>query len=148
MSHEPSDSNLQWLMPDGMAFLYFAILFVMRDRIEKLQLEISALTAESPEEVEQLRLKYLSKKGIIPLLFEEFRDVPPAEKKETGQLLNVLKNAAQEKINGLKNAFETREETSGTGIDLSRPVDQTEPGSHDRVAQVSRGLMVDSFQCG
>jgi phenylalanyl-tRNA synthetase alpha chain len=101
----------------------------MRDRIEKLQNEISALTADAPEEVEQLRLKYLSKKGLISLLFEEFRDVPPGGKKETGRLLNELKNAAQEKIGNLKEAFENKGETPGQGIDLSRPVDHMEPGS-------------------
>jgi phenylalanyl-tRNA synthetase alpha chain len=101
----------------------------MHERIEQLRKEIDALAAGSPEEVEQLRLKYLSKKGLVSVLFDEFRDVPPAEKKETGRLLNELKNAAQEKIISLKETFESKVESSGPATDLSRPVDNWEPGS-------------------
>jgi len=101
----------------------------MRERIEQLWKEIEALAAGSPEELEQLRLKYLSKKGLVSVLFDKFRDVPPDEKKETGRLLNELKNAAQVKISSLKETFENKLVSSGPATDLSRPVDQWEPGS-------------------
>ncbi|MDE6383607.1 MAG: phenylalanine--tRNA ligase subunit alpha [Paramuribaculum sp.] len=74
----------------------------MKEKINQLKEEVAALTASSLEEVEQLRIKYLSKKGLITLAFNDFRTVPAEQKREMGQLLNELKNAATEKINQLK----------------------------------------------
>ncbi|MDE5800712.1 MAG: phenylalanine--tRNA ligase subunit alpha [Paramuribaculum sp.] len=74
----------------------------MKEKINQLKEEVAALTASSLEEVEQLRIKYLSKKGLITLAFNDFRTVPAEQKREMGQLLNELKNAATEKINRLK----------------------------------------------
>nr|HQG67511.1 phenylalanine--tRNA ligase subunit alpha [Paludibacteraceae bacterium] len=68
----------------------------MKDRILQLQEEISHLTAQTLEEVEALRIKYLSKKGEISQLFNDFRNVSNEEKREIGQLLNQLKNNAQD----------------------------------------------------
>ena len=101
----------------------------MFDRIKQLTEEISSLRAEMPDEVEQLRLKYLSKKGLVSVLFEEFRNVPAEHKKEIGQLLNHLKISAQEKIENLKASFSGKEEATGKGMDLSRPVAHMEPGT-------------------
>ena len=71
----------------------------MIEKIEKLKQEIAALQAGSPEEAEALRIKYLSKKGEITALMNDFRNVPAEQKKEVGMRINELKNAAQEKIN-------------------------------------------------
>jgi phenylalanyl-tRNA synthetase alpha chain len=57
------------------------------------------------DEVETLRIKFLSKKGEVSVLFNEFRNVANEEKREVGQLLNELKNEAQDKINSLKEAL-------------------------------------------
>ena len=69
----------------------------MRDRIIKLLSEIDNLKANNPEEYEALRIKYLSKKGVISSLMSEFRDVPSEQKKEVGQKLNHLKKAFQDR---------------------------------------------------
>jgi phenylalanyl-tRNA synthetase alpha chain len=61
------------------------------NKILALAEEISSVTVKTPEELELFRLKYLSKKGIISELFEDFRNVPAFEKKEVGQKLNLLK---------------------------------------------------------
>ncbi len=74
----------------------------MKNKIKQLADTISGLQAGSLEELEALRIKYLSKKGEISLLFNDFRNVANEEKREVGQLLNELKNLAQDKINGLK----------------------------------------------
>ena len=66
----------------------------MIEKINELKAEIENLTAGSPQEVEQLRIKYLSKKGLVTSLFSEFRDVPADQKKELGQKLNELKTLA------------------------------------------------------
>ncbi|MDO9634107.1 MAG: phenylalanine--tRNA ligase subunit alpha [Paludibacter sp.] len=74
----------------------------MKERINELLIEIKALQATSLDELENFRIKYLSKKGDISVLFNEFRDVANEEKREVGQLLNELKNHAQDRINELK----------------------------------------------
>ena len=80
----------------------------MIEKIEQLISEINNLKAQSAEELEALRLKYLSKKGAINDLMADFRNVPAESKREVGQKLNELKNLAQDKINSLKEAFEAQ----------------------------------------
>ena len=77
----------------------------MIGQINQLLEEIKGTTAANAEELEGLRLKYLSKKGIITSLMTEFRNVPADQKKEVGIKINELKSKAQEKINELKNSF-------------------------------------------
>ena len=77
----------------------------MLEKIEQLISEISELKASSAEELEALRLKYLSKKGAINDLMADFRNVPAEQKREVGQRLNVLKQMAQDKISALKESF-------------------------------------------
>ncbi len=89
-------------------------------KIKNLLNEISSIAVHTPEELESFRLKYLSKKGIISDLFEDFRNVMASEKKEVGQVLNQLKQAAQEKYNSLKSGLEISEVTSSAN-DLTRP---------------------------
>ena len=91
----------------------------MIEKIQKMLAEISTLQANSSEEVEALRIKYLSKKGEISALMADFRNVPADMKKEIGMKLNELKNAATDKINTLKSNAVTQE-TSGVPIDLTR----------------------------
>ena len=80
----------------------------MLEKIEQLIAEINGLKVQSAEELEALRLKYLSKKGAINDLMADFRNVPNEQKREIGQKLNELKNLAQDKINSLKEAFEAK----------------------------------------
>ena len=78
----------------------------MIEKIEQLIAEINGLKAATAEELETLRLKYLSKKGAINELMADFRNVPAESKREVGQKLNELKTLAQDKINALKESFE------------------------------------------
>ena len=85
----------------------------MLEKIEQLIAEINNLKVQSADELEALRLKYLSKKGAIndlmaDYLMADFRNVPNDQKREIGQKLNELKNLAQDKINSLKEAFEAK----------------------------------------
>jgi len=77
----------------------------MIQKIEELIAEIESVAVVNNDELEEFRLKYLSKKGIISVLFDDFRNVAPENKRETGQKLNVLKQTATEKYNNLKNEF-------------------------------------------
>ena len=89
------------------------------DRIEQLLDEVKNISASNADEIEALRLKYLSKKGEINALMADFRSVPADQKKTVGMKLNELKQAATERINALKEQFSQDE--NGTGdIDLTR----------------------------
>ena len=91
----------------------------MIEKIEQLLQEISGLTASNSAEAEALRVKYLSKKGVISELMADFRTVPADQKKTVGIKINELKTKAQEKIAQLKEEFENAD-TSTEGIDLTR----------------------------
>ena len=91
----------------------------MLDKIQSLLQEVENLTANSAEEIEQLRIKYLSKKGAITALMADFRNVPVEQKKEIGIKINELKDKAQEKINALRDAFAVQE-TDANHLDIPR----------------------------
>lgn len=84
---------------------------MITDKIEELLKEVENLSAKSAEEVEPLRLKYLSKKGAITALMAEFRDVPADQKKTVGMKINELKQTVQGKINELKEQIENTEDS-------------------------------------
>lgn len=112
----------------------------MLDKINDLNKEISIIVVKTPEELEAFRLKYLSKKGIISDLFENFRNVPPSEKKQVGLVLNQLKQAAQDKFNSLKEALVSFEDTSKSG-DLSKPAYPYQIGSRHPISIVRNELI-------
>ena len=89
------------------------------DKIDELLKEVQNLSAKNAEEVEQLRLKYLSKKGEITALMNDFRNVAADQKKTVGMKINELKTLATERINQLREACETQE-TGNEALDLTR----------------------------
>lgn len=91
----------------------------MIEKINQLKAEISALTATDLAQVEALRIKYLSKKGEVSLLFNDFRTVPADQKRAIGQALNELKNLTSDKINSLREALECAD-TVDSSLDLTR----------------------------
>ena len=100
----------------------------MKERIKELLEEIKGLQALNKDDLESLRIKYLSKKGEISSLFNDFRNVSNEQKKEVGQLLNDLKNTAQDKINEIKASLEKKVEESNK-LDLTRTPDPIELGT-------------------
>lgn len=91
----------------------------MINKINQLKAEIEAVTAGNIEEVEALRIKYLSKKGAITALMQDFRSVPAEQKREMGQKLNELKTLATDKLNELRESFENAD-TVEVDLDLTR----------------------------
>lgn len=91
----------------------------MITKIEQLAAEIGKLQANTAEEVEQFRIKYLGRKGIMNDLMEEFRSVAPEQKRELGQRINALKQAITAKINELKENAAV-ESSSCSSVDLTR----------------------------
>lgn len=116
----------------------------MKQRIENLSKEIQALTASTPAEVEELRIKYLSKKGLIASLFNDFRTVPADQKKEMGQLLNRLKDLATDTINGLRDALSSKDELPAS-LDLTRTPSPIPMGTRHPLSLV-REEIVDIFR--
>ncbi|MBQ5655971.1 MAG: phenylalanine--tRNA ligase subunit alpha [Bacteroidaceae bacterium] len=91
----------------------------MTTKIEQLTAEVGNLHAANAEEAEQLRIKYLGRKGVMNDLMEEFRNVAPEQKRELGQKLNALKQAITARINELKENAST-EAVAGSSVDLTR----------------------------
>lgn len=91
----------------------------MIEKIEQLLQEVENLQASNADELEALRIKYLSKKGAINELMTDFRNVPADQKKAVGMRLNELKTKAQEKIAALKEQFASQD-TGMDELDLTR----------------------------
>lgn len=91
----------------------------MQEKIEALLTEIEQLKATTVEEVESIRIKYLSKKGIISSLMDEFRNIPADQKREVGMKINALKQAAGDRLQQLKEMF-AQNGTADVRDDLSR----------------------------
>ena len=120
----------------------------MKNKIQNYIDEIQSLKSEALQnkiaDIEQFRIKYLGKKGIISELFGQFKDVPNDQKKEIGQMLNQLKTAAQNKIEELKDALgDTPAENAGD-TDLTKPTDFAELGSR-HVLSVVQNEIIEIF---
>ena len=89
------------------------------EKIDELLQEVKNISATNADEIEALRLKYLSKKGAITALMTDFRNVPADQKKAVGIKINELKQTAQDRINELKEQLETSDNES-EAIDLTR----------------------------
>jgi len=115
----------------------------MLSRIDQITNDINSFTANTAADLEAYRLKYLSKKGILSDLFDDFKTIPAEQKKETGQRLNLLKQAAQEKYNSFKSLLSENEEKA-SGQDLSRPSFPNQHGSRHPISIV-RNEIIDIF---
>lgn len=115
----------------------------MLDKIKTLLEEIDSAKVASSSELESFRLKYLSKKGLITSLFEDFRKVSAELKREVGQKLNELKQKAQERYNSLKKELESTDE-SATENDLTRPAFPYPSGSRHPISLVRKEI-IDIF---
>ena len=91
----------------------------MTERINALLSEVESLAEEDEKELEALRIKYLGKKGLLNDLMADFRNVPAEQKRETGQKINALKTALQDKLNDLRQSLATKED-SHDDLDLTR----------------------------
>lgn len=110
------------------------------DKIEKLLEEVKGLTASNAEEIEAMRLKYLSKKGKINALMADFRNVPAEQKKEVGIKINELKQTALERINSLREQFETAE-AQDDDLDLTRTAYPIELGTRHPLTIVKNEII-------
>lgn len=113
------------------------------DNIPALIEEVKMLTAANAEELENLRIKYLSKKGLIPQLMGEFREVAPERKRELGVAINTLKTAAQDRINELRETIGQAQAVEDK-LDLTRTAYPTPLGTRHPISIV-RDEIIDIF---
>ena len=118
---------------------YKNIQIEMIDKIKALLQEVENMHAVNAGELEALRIKYLSKKGEISMLMNDFRNVPAEQKREVGMYLNQLKETAQQKINELKERFENAQ-TSNDEIDLTRTAYPIQLGTRHPLSIVKKEI--------
>lgn len=104
---------------------------IMEDRIKSIQTDFDNEIAvvDDIKKLEEIRLKYLSRKGLVPLLFEDFRKLPSDEKPKYGKTLNILKNVVQQKFDDVKNNLEMNASGKKSTVDLTLPGRRNEVGS-------------------
>ena len=115
----------------------------MIEKIEALLAEVNEMTAKNAEELEALRIKYLSKKGKITELMADFRNVPAEQKKEVGIRINALKDRAMARMAELKEAFATADDVD-VDLDLTRPSYPVQLGTRHPLTIV-RNEIIDIF---
>jgi phenylalanyl-tRNA synthetase alpha chain len=107
----------------------------LKENIQSLLAQVNELKANNAEELEALRIKYLSKKGEITALFNEFRNVPNDQKRELGQLLNQLRQTTEARINELREQFEEKA-AEADKLDLTRTPDPIALGTRHPLSLV------------
>ncbi len=113
------------------------------EKIQKILEEVKTLNAKDAKDIEALRIKYLSKKGEISQLMNEFRNVQADKKREVGMKINALKQAAMEKINSLRENVETGNENNAD-IDLTRTASPVKLGTRHPLTLVENEI-IDIF---
>lgn len=112
----------------------------MKQKIEQLHQVVNSWNATSNEELEAIRIKYLSKKGEISELFNQFREVPNEQKREIGQLLNHLRDTAQNRLNELKAALEAKRQEADK-LDLTRTAEPIALGTRHPLSLVKNEII-------
>ncbi|HET56769.1 MAG TPA: phenylalanine--tRNA ligase subunit alpha [Ignavibacteria bacterium] len=109
----------------------------MHTRIKELENQFNSELAEitNLKSLEELRIKYLGRKGSITALFDEFKELPKEEKPKYGQVLNQLKNSTQNSFNEKKNLLSEKEKSEKDFIDLSLPGVKTSLGTKHILTQ-------------
>lgn len=116
----------------------------MIEKIKGYIAEAEAFSTQNKEELEAFRIKFLGKNGIVNDFMTEFRNVPNEQKKEFGQVINAFKTAAQNKVNEIQEALESKEEAKGIYGDLTRPGEPFVAGSRHPISIV-KNQIIDIF---
>jgi phenylalanyl-tRNA synthetase alpha chain len=112
----------------------------MIDKIKAYIHEVEGFTTDKTEDLEQFRVQYLGKKGILNAFFAEFKNVPNEQKKEFGKTINELKVSAQSKVEQLKSEIASKIEDKGLYGDLSRPGEPLEIGARHPISLVKNRI--------
>lgn len=115
----------------------------MLEKIEELLVEVNSFQTQSKDEIEQFRIKFSGKKGILNDFFEKFKEVPNEQKKDFGQKINTLKQAVNNKLEELKEA--TSSQIIIEKEDLTKPAFPLELGSRHPINLV-KGRIIEIFK--
>lgn len=119
---------------------------MLLEKVRELKKEVEAAAVKSQDQLEEFRLKFISRKSVITELFSEFKNVPGEHKKAFGQELNQLKTRVEEKFKGFIDEVEAQSETSNAdGIDYTLPHIPNETGSRHPLS-VTRQEIVQIFR--
>lgn len=117
----------------------------MKEKLSNIQEDILKTTISSSEELEYFRLKYLSRKGVMTELFDEFKKIKSEEKRETGQLINQVKLIIEEKINEAQEKFTKKKSVNNElSNDISLPGEPSETGARHPLMLVQNKI-IDIF---
>ena len=113
----------------------------MINKIKEHIARVEAFATEKKEELEQFRIEYFGKKGLLNDFFAQFKEVPKEEKKDFGQIINELKSKAEAKINELKEKLSGQNVTTQSLNDLTRPAFPIEIGSRHPVSLIKNRII-------
>ena len=113
----------------------------MIDTIKEHIAKIEAFTAKTKDELEQFRIQYLGKKGVLNDFFTAFKSVPNEEKKTFGQVVNELKSKAEAKVQQLRDLLENTQESTGSYGDLTRPATPFPIGARHPISIVKNEIV-------
>lgn len=116
----------------------------MIDKIKHHIEEAKAFNDKSKEALEAFRIKYLGSKGLLKDLYSELKNIPNEQKKDFGQVINTLKNVAEEKLRSIQEELESKEESKGIYGDLTRPGEPVTIGSRHPISLV-KNQIIDIF---
>src|SRR6266550_5804805 len=118
----------------------------MESKVKSVEEEVKSAQITTPEALENFRLKFISKKGVIPSLFEDLKKASTEEKKQFGKLLNDLKNLADEKFKSTQEALQNSESPSASWeIDLTLPVIPNKLGNQHPLS-LTRYRIIEVFE--
>ena len=116
----------------------------MKEKIESLKQQLKDIKIESKEQLEDFRLQFLSKKGKLQGLFADFKNVAKEDKPAVGQMINLLKNQAQDVYNHFKSDLSSEGESDEKELDLTRPVNFSHFGARHPISLVRKEI-IDIF---
>jgi phenylalanyl-tRNA synthetase alpha chain len=118
----------------------------MESKVKSIEAEVKSAELTTPESLENFRLKFISKKGLIPALFEYLKKATSEEKKQFGKLLNDLKNLAEEKFKSAQEELQnTASSSSSEKIDLTLPVIPNKLGNQHPLS-LTRYRIIEVFE--
>src|SRR5579863_1602058 len=117
----------------------------MEQQIKSIDEDVKSFSITSKESLENFRLKFISKKGLIPALFDDLKQAPPEEKKKAGKLLNDLKQLAENKFKSSQEELENSVQESHLDIDLSLPVVPNKLGNQHPLS-LTRYRIIEVFE--
>jgi phenylalanyl-tRNA synthetase alpha chain len=117
----------------------------MKDKLISIEKEVESFVINTKPSLEQFRLHFISKKGLISSLFDELKSLPPDQKKRMGKPLNDLKKRAEEKFRRAQEQLEATQPVGAAVIDLTLPVIANKTGNEHPLS-LTRARIIQIFE--